>query len=122
MTDPRHRLGLRAEGATAAWLERRGWRVVARRWRAASGEVDLVCLDPTRFLVGVEVRARRTVRAGSALESVDARHIARVRLALAAFADASPLPHRGLRVDLVAVRPAHPDAWHFEHHRAVDAW
>jgi len=33
MTDPRHDLGLRAEGAAADWLRGRGWQILARRWR-----------------------------------------------------------------------------------------
>ena len=30
--------------------------MLARRWRVPEGELDLVCLDPGRFLVAIEVR------------------------------------------------------------------
>lgn len=110
MSDPRHALGLEAEGAVADWLTRAGWAVLARRARSpAGGEVDIVALDPDRVLVAVEVRARRNGRAGSAAESVDRRRIERMRTTLAALAPSAP-PHGGLRIDLVTAEPV-KDAW-----------
>ena len=106
MADPRHRLGLDAEDAAARWLSAVGWHVLARRCRpGAGGELDLVALDPLGMLVGIECRARRSDRAGRPAESLDGRRIARLRLALAAYAAASGMRHRGLRVDLVTARP-----------------
>jgi putative endonuclease len=106
MGDPRHHLGFACEDAAAAWLARAGWRILARRQRSpAGGEVDLVAIDPAGILVAVEVRGRRSARAGSAVESVDERRIGRLRRTLASFARSSHEPSRGLRVDLVAVAP-----------------
>ncbi|MGH2429568.1 MAG: YraN family protein [Candidatus Limnocylindria bacterium] len=126
MGDPRHSLGLRAEEAVAAWLSGSGWRVLARRWRgSAGGELDLICLAADRTLVGIEVRARRTDRAGSAAESVDRRRVLRLRTALAAYAAGATVPHHGLRIDLVAVSPAagaQPGQWHLRRLAGVDAW
>ena len=107
MADPRHALGRAAEDAVAAWLTRNGWRVLARRRRSRfGGEVDIVAVDPDRRLVGVEVRARRSRRAGAAIESVDAERVGRIARTVAAMAAASLEPHTGLRVDLVTVEPA----------------
>lgn len=107
MADPRYLLGLAAEAAVADWLTGNGWRILARRARSAGGgEVDLVALDPRRILVAVEVRARRSPRAGSAATSVDRRRVARLGRTLAAIGATCGEPHRGLRVDLVSVEPA----------------
>ena len=113
MGDPRHTLGLAAEEAVAAWLSAAGWRVILRRARAAGGgEVDLVALDPSRTLVAVEVRARRTARTGRAAMSVDGRRVARLGRTLAAVATTSDVGHRGLRIDLVSVEPSgEPGRW-----------
>lgn len=114
MADPRHALGAAAEEAVARWLSAAGWDVVARRQRpAAGGEVDIVAVDPGGTLVAVEVRARRSGRAGSAAASVDARRVARLRRSLAAFGAASGRRHRGLRVDVVTVQPdpVNPGRW-----------
>jgi putative endonuclease len=106
MADPRHRFGRDAEEAAAAWLERNGWTVLARRYRTPAGsEVDLVMLDPAGVLVGVEVRARRSGRAGIAAETVDTRRARRIGRSVAAFATGWARAHGGLRVDLVAVEP-----------------
>ena len=125
MTDPRHDIGLRAEDAVARWLETAyGWRVMARRWRTVHGELDIVCLDGAGILVGVEVRARRSPRAGTAEESVDAARVRRLRRTLAAYASADGAPYRGLRIDLVAVAPSpgHPARWLARRLPGVDAW
>ena len=107
MADPRHRFGNQAEDAAAAWLERCGWTVLARRYRSASGgEVDLVARDPRGVLVGVEVRARHSRRTGAPEETVDPRRARRIGRSLAAFAAGAGVRHAGLRVDLVAVEAA----------------
>ncbi|MBA2264173.1 MAG: YraN family protein [Chloroflexi bacterium] len=114
MTNPRHSLGLAAEDAVAVWLSACGWRLVARRHRSTDGgEVDLVALDPTRVLVAIEVRARRTMRNGAAAASVDQRRIGRLGRSLASIAASCGEAHEGLRIDLVTAEPAadQPGRW-----------
>ena len=109
MAHPRHALGRRAEDAAAAWLEATGWTVLARRFRhPAGGEVDLIGLDAQGVLVGVEVRARGSRRAGAPEETVDARRVGRISRSLAAYAAGARPRHVGLRVDLVCVEPEPP--------------
>lgn len=98
-----------------------GWRILARRWRVSEGELDLVAVDPEGFLVGVEVRGRRSPRAGSALESVDRRHLSRLRAALVRYAVTEPLVRRELRVDLVAVDRT-PSGWTMRRYGGIDGW
>ena len=106
MGDPRHDLGLAAESAVGVWLEASGWRLLGRRVRASGGgEVDIVALDPDGVLVGVEVRARRTARTGIGTESITADRVRRTGRSVAAFAAATGVDHRGLRIDLVSVVP-----------------
>ncbi|MGI8998640.1 MAG: YraN family protein [Candidatus Limnocylindria bacterium] len=106
MGDPRHELGIAAEQAVARWLEGDGWQVLARRRRSENGgEVDLIAVDPGTTLVAIEVRARRTDRTGDGSETIDRRRTARIGRTLAAFAAASGVRSRGLRVDLVIAAP-----------------
>ena len=121
MANPRHQFGLRAEAAVAAWLGGDGWRILARRWKVAEGELDLVAIDPDGTLVGVEVRGRRRDRSGSALESVDHRHLTRLRGALVRYALSEPVAHRGLRLDLVTLDGGE-SSWQIVRHPAIDAW
>ncbi|MEP7041216.1 MAG: YraN family protein [Chloroflexota bacterium] len=123
MPNRRHALGERAEAAVATWLTTRGWRVVARRWRCAEGELDIVAYDPARILVAVEVKLRQTGRAGVALESLDRHRLRRLRSGLGRFvADAQMASPNGLRIDLVAVRAAGAGQWLLTHHPGIDAW
>jgi putative endonuclease len=115
MPDPRHALGSAAESAAGRWLEACGWRIIGRRVRSAGGgEVDLVAVDPRDVLVAVEVRARRSARAGAAAATVDARRVGRLRRTLVATAMASGARHAGLRVDLVTATPAVAGGWRLQ--------
>jgi putative endonuclease len=121
MTDPRHQLGLRAEAAAARWLEATGWEILERRWRTPQGELDVVSVDPAGALVAIEVKLRRSARAGSAVEAVDQRRLRRLRAALAAYAGTSARAWPALRVDLVTVEPIDGN-WRLRRHAAIDAW
>ena len=115
MPDPRHALGSAAEAAAGRWLEACGWRIVGRRVRSkGGGEVDLVAVDPRDVLVAVEVRARRSARAGAAATTVDARRVGRLHRTLLATATATRVRHSGLRIDLVTVTPLDAGAWRLE--------
>ncbi len=120
MAAPQQRLGRRAEEMTASWLSSRGWQVLERRWRSASGEIDLVCLDPDGVLVGVEVKLRRTSRSGEPEEALDARRLVRLRRALADYAAQRGVA-AALRIDLVALTPA-GDLWRLSRWPGVDQW
>lgn len=97
----RQRLGRAAEALAARHLEARGCTVVARRYRVARGEVDLVVRDGCT-VVFVEVKARRGTAKGHPAEAVDARKRRQIvgvaRAWLAEHGPAGPL-----RFDVVAV-------------------
>jgi putative endonuclease len=58
MTDPRQRMGQRAEQLVAGRLTAAGWEILERNARTRYGELDIVALDG-RTLVFVEVKAGR---------------------------------------------------------------
>jgi putative endonuclease len=115
MSEPRQRLGRRAEDLVAERLVAAGWRIVERNARTRHGELDIVALD-RRALVFVEVKAGR---AGSSfgperpVHSVDFRKQARVRrLATAWMGERRDLPrYAEIRFDAIGVtfdRAGHP--------------
>jgi putative endonuclease len=122
MSDAHHELGRRAEETVAAWLTGSGWRILDHRWRGSRGELDLVCLDPDGVLVGVEVKLRSAGRAGSGAESVDRRRVARLRVALAAYAARGTVAYRDVRLDLVTLAPADEGRWRVRRLPGIDAW
>ncbi len=125
MSDRRRALGAAGEDAVADWYLAAGYEVLDRNWRCRAGELDLACRDPARRLVGVEVRARRSGRAGLPLDSLTPRHRARLRAALVEYAIAHREPNTGLRVDLVTAEPVRGSRdreWRLVRHPNVDAW
>ena len=58
--------GQKAETLAALWLRLKGYRILARRFRAPPGEIDLVARRG-RVLALVEVKARADLAAGKVL-------------------------------------------------------
>jgi putative endonuclease len=65
-------LGRRGEEEAARYLERRGYRVVARGFRGRRGELDLVCRHRDHVVL-VEVKTRSSGRWGTPAEAVGPR-------------------------------------------------
>jgi len=72
MTQARIDMGKRGEDLACRELERRGYEIVARRFRVRSGELDIVARDGAT-LVFVEVKARASRAFGDAAEAVTPR-------------------------------------------------
>lgn len=102
MPSARATLGRRGEDAAAAHMARTGYTLIARNWRCAIGEIDLVALMGDQ-VVFVEVKTRRG-GAWSPEESISPRKAGRLRaLAYAYLADASLPAERPWRIDVIAV-------------------
>ncbi len=96
-----HALGVDAEAAACAALERDGWTVRARRLRTKAGEIDLVA-EKEGLLAVVEVKARPTLSdAAVALSARQRRRlIAAAEIALAEHPDWGAA---GVRFDVLLV-------------------
>lgn len=110
------RHGRRAETLASLYLGCRGFQIVARRFKAAGGEIDLVARRGG-LLVLAEVKARPTL--DDAVFSVTARTCRRIEAAGRIFVSRHPgLAELARRYDIIAVagwRVRHiPDAWREE--------
>jgi len=65
------------EDIAVSEIERRGYAVLARRYRSRFGEIDIVAEDEG-VTVFIEVRARRTDSRGTAAESITPRKRRRI--------------------------------------------
>ena len=72
--------GLLGEIRAAAFLRRQGMRILARRYRTAHGEIDLIAREGTT-LVFVEVKTRPRGRLDSGLAAVNAEKRGHIRYA-----------------------------------------
>jgi putative endonuclease len=97
------RLGLSAESRAAVYLMLKGYRVVARRFKAPGGEIDLVARR-RGSLVFVEVKARDAL--DEAAEAVTPRQRSRIVAAARAWLARHPDDvTRPIRFDVVLVAP-----------------
>ncbi len=97
--------GRAAEDAAAAWLEARGWTILARRVRTKAGEVDLVArLGAT--VAFVEVKARAT--AAELDFALDEHRLARVAAAAESLLERFARAGDETRIDAIFVTPARP--------------
>jgi putative endonuclease len=95
--------GLSAESRAALLLRLKGFRILARRFAAPVGEIDLVALRG-RTLAFVEVKARRDLAAG--LDAIRPQQRARIRRGAEAFLARHPrLATCDMRFDVVVVVP-----------------
>jgi putative endonuclease len=89
------------ERIAAAFLRLKGFEIVDANVRVARREVDLVASDGNS-IVAVEVKLRWGRRFGAAVEAIDERKLARIRVALSGIAremgDA-----RSPRIDVVTI-------------------
>lgn len=103
------RLGVWGERYARAWLEHRGWTTLSTNWRTRYGELDLVMLDPSRILVFMEVKTRRTSAYGLPQEAVNAHKRLTLRRAGVQWLldPAHHTAHGGVRFDVLAITVAH---------------
>ena len=99
----RRALGRRGEELAVDYLERRGFRIVARNLHLRHAEIDVLALE-RRTLAVVEVRLRSSDRFGDAAASVDRRKQRRLVRAAAELIATRRLPrHATLRFDVVTI-------------------
>ena len=97
------RVGISAESRAAAFLIAKGFRILARRWRSALGEIDIVARR-RHLLVFAEVKARASL--DEAAESVSDRQRRRIAAAADIWLAANPDETiRDIRFDAILVAP-----------------
>ena len=100
---PRARSGIEAEGTARRHLEDAGLTTVCSRYRAPTGEVDLIMREGD-VLVFVEVRSRNDGDFMSPLETIDRRKIGRVIRTSRHYLQQQGLTDRiDCRFDIVAI-------------------
>lgn len=97
-----HVLGRLGESVACRYLERQGLVVLARNWRCASGELDVVATDGVRLVV-CEVKCRSGAGRGDPLEAATPEQLDRVRRTAYRWRREHRLSGVGVRVDLVGL-------------------
>jgi putative endonuclease len=103
--------GAHGERVAAAFLSRRGYRVLLRNYRTERGEIDLICRHG-RVLVFVEVRTRDRVEFGRPSETIGTAKQEALRYAAERYLsmlDRATIYHRFDAVEVVLVEGEPPE-------------
>lgn len=110
-------LGDWGEKRAAAYLERRGYRILASKYRCQWGEVDIVA-EYAGCLVFVEVRTRSGDSFGTPAESVTPQKQERLVATAETYLQALETPPQDWRIDLITINFAgdrgHPRLEHLK--------
>jgi putative endonuclease len=103
-----------AETMAAAFLRLTGWRVLARNWRCAAGEIDIIARR-RRILAFIEVKTRAELAVAG--EAIGVRQRERIRRAASLYLARHPtLMDLDARFDAMLILP-----WRWPVHLR-DAW
>jgi len=120
----RKQTGQLGENYAAQMLQEKGLMIIARNWRCASGEIDLVARDGS-VVVFVEVRTRtinasrraNEQRYGSVLEAITVQKRAQVKRLAEIYLYQHRMTEHSVRFDVVLVerKDEQMTATHIEH-------
>jgi putative endonuclease len=102
MSVARQTLGRVGEAVAARWLRRRGWRVMAQRFRSGRRDVDLI-VERDGTVAFVEVKTRRDAAFADPIEAVSWRKQRELIRSAKVWADRFGPPGACYRFDVVGV-------------------
>jgi putative endonuclease len=96
-----HQHGKKGEDLATAYLQSKGWEILARNWRYKRSEIDLIARDG-QILVFVEVKTKSYTRFGEPETSVDDRKAAKIMEGAEQYVFDNDW-HGDIRFDVVAI-------------------
>jgi putative endonuclease len=99
---PGQALGKAGEDYAAAYLQKCGFSIIARNFRARHGELDIVAQKANQ-LVFVEVKTRSNEQFGKPEEGVTPRKLAEVKRTAMYYLLLHPPGNRQYRIDVIAI-------------------
>lgn len=109
MSAKRQQLGQIGEAIAARWLRRRGWRIVAERFRSGHRDLDLI-VERDGTVAFVEVKTRHRSGFGDPVEAVSWRKRRELIRSAMVWADRFGPPGASYRFDVVGIVVAGRDA------------
>lgn len=121
----KQRIGRWGETVATYYLERRGYRVIARNVRTGRGEIDLIACHESGVVVFVEVKTRTNDQFGLPEEAVDARKLEHLFQAAEVYLlEHAELAEQEWRIDAIAIqgKPGEKaEDVHIEHFENISA-
>jgi putative endonuclease len=111
-------LGRRGEELAARHLADDGYQLLARNWRCAAGEIDIVAADGDALVV-IEVKTRTSTAFGTPADAITRRKAGKLRELALTWLSEHPGAGRAVRFDVVGVLLPPGGEVRLEHLRGV---
>lgn len=98
----RKSVGKQGEDIATVYLQKKGWKILHRNFKARYGEIDIVALDEN-VLVFVEVKTRINQTYGTPAEAVNSRKLREVVQTAQYYKLLHPKLPEALRIDVMAI-------------------
>ena len=115
---PQQALGYKGEKFAVQHLKNKGFKVIARNWRHASGEIDIIASDGP-VLVFVEVKARSQSSGNAAYYAVNKKKKESLRKACVQYLKSLKVKPKHYRFDVIEVGLMANKAYTIQHHSGV---
>ncbi len=104
----RRSVGVYGENYAVAYLISKGYTILNRNVRFASGEIDIICRH-TSSIIAVEVKTRLSNRMGEPFESVGTRKVSKIMRTFVEYLRHHPATGCTPRIDVISLVFAYPD-------------
>lgn len=101
----RQNIGDAAEDAACAHLKKHRYSILERNFSGKMGEIDIIAQSPNQEIIFVEVRFRKSIAFGGALESITSSKQARIRRTAEYYLCKYRLTDQPCRFDVLALSP-----------------
>lgn len=103
----RQQIGQQGEDIAVRVLADRGWEILARNWRCAAGEIDVIARDTDGTVVFCEVKTRSGLGYGAPLEAITHRKRQKLRQLTATWL--TDHPAQPVRIDAIGILLGGPE-------------
>lgn len=98
----KNKIGKKGEDLACTFLEKKGYKVIARNFRKKIGEIDIVA-EKGDTIVFIEVKTRKNTKFGLPQEYVNNKKIEKILKAASIFLSENRLWHRPVRFDVIGI-------------------
>ncbi len=103
MTEKTKKLGEKGETIAAAFLEKKGYKILFRNYKCHFGEIDIIAKHK-KIISFIEVKTRSTTKYGLPQEAVIPSKQAKISRVALEFIQRYKMENRSARFDVVAVQ------------------
>ncbi len=103
MTEKTKKLGEKGEALAAAFLEKKGYKILFRNYKCSLGEIDIIAKHK-KIISFIEVKTRSTTKYGPPQDAVIPSKQAKISRVALEFIQRYKMENRSARFDVVAVQ------------------